>query len=48
MKLLAVVVLIALGLQSCQVNPCKYKIPKSRYKVIKKLKKEYNYKPYRK
>lgn len=46
MKLLAIAVLIALGLQSCQREYCKEKIPKSRYIMIKKLKKKYNYKPY--
>lgn len=48
MKLLAFIVLIALGLQSCQKDYCKAKIPKSRYKMLKKLKREYNYKPYKK
>ena len=47
MKLLAIVVLLALGLQSCQREVCKQKIPKSRYKMINKLKREYNYKPYK-
>lgn len=48
MKLLAFIVLIALGLQSCQKDYCKAKIPKSRCKMLKKLKREYNYKPYKK
>lgn len=47
MKLLAIVVLIALGLQFCQKDYCKVKTPKSKHKMLKKLKREYNYKPYK-
>lgn len=47
MKALALLVLIALGLQACQREYCKPKIPKSRYEMIKKLKKKYHYKPYK-
>ena len=47
MKALALLLLIALGLQSCYRDPCRQKIPKSRDKMIKKLKRQYNYKPYK-
>lgn len=47
-KALIISVAIALGLQSCQFNFCRPKMSKHKKAVIKALRRDYNYKPYKK
>lgn len=47
MKILILFVVFALGLQSCYTINCRPKMSKHKKMINKKLKKEYNYKPYK-
>lgn len=46
MRILIIMVVLIIC-QACHRNYCKPRIPKSRYKMINTLKRDYNYKPYK-